>query len=155
MAADDFAEFYAASFSRVSAAVRAFCGDADVAHEATQEAFARAYSRWRRVNGIAWPDAWVTTTAFNLTRRHFRKRNRMVPGQVDVAIPPASSSRVDVLAALRALPDRQRQAAVLHHLLDCPVAHVAQLMGVSEGAVKAHLHKARAALRNSLEVRHA
>jgi RNA polymerase sigma-70 factor (ECF subfamily) len=63
--------------------------------------------------------------------------------------------RVDVLAALLALPERQRQAVVLHYFLDCPIASVADLMGVSEGAVKAHLHKARGSLRLSLEVRHA
>jgi RNA polymerase sigma-70 factor (ECF subfamily) len=62
---------------------------------------------------------------------------------------------VDVLAALRSLPERQRQAVVLHYLTDCPVATVAEVMGVSEGAVKAHLFKARAALRSGLEVRHA
>jgi RNA polymerase sigma-70 factor (ECF subfamily) len=62
---------------------------------------------------------------------------------------------LDVLTALRSLPERQRQAVVLHYLLDCPVATVADLMSVSEGAVKAHLFKARATLRTLLEVRHA
>jgi RNA polymerase sigma-70 factor, ECF subfamily len=147
-----FDAFYNSAFRPVQAAVRAFCGDGDVAHEATQEAFARAYARWGRLHNSAHPQAWVTKTAINLTRRHFRRRP-LYPG--DVATPGPTPDRVDVLTALRSLPDRQRQAVVLHYLSDCPVAAVAEVMGVSEGAVKAHLFKARAALRNGLEVRHA
>jgi RNA polymerase sigma-70 factor (ECF subfamily) len=94
----------------------------------------------------------VTKTAFNLTRRHFRRR-QMTGGPA--ATPGPTADRVDVLTALRSLPERQRQAVVLHYLTDCPVATVAEVMGVSEGAVKAHLFKARAALRSGLEVRHA
>ncbi|MDP9067953.1 MAG: sigma-70 family RNA polymerase sigma factor [Actinomycetota bacterium] len=152
MAADDFADFYAAGFRTVSAAVRAFCGNADVAHEATQEAFARAYARWPRVRDSAYPQAWVTKTAINLTRRHFRSRSGMA-ATTDSAGP--SADRVDLLSALRALPERQRQAVVLHYLIDSPLAAVAEVMGISEGAVKAHLFKARAALRGELEVGHA
>ena len=135
----------------VSSAVRAFCGDADVAHEATQEAFARAFARWRRLHDSPHPQAWVTKTAINITRRHFRRRPLPATG---APTPGPTPDRVDVLTALRSLPDRQRQAVVLHYLTDSPVAAVAEVMGVSEGAVKAHLFKARAALRRGLEVGH-
>lgn len=155
MSKDEFADFYAASFPRVSGAVRAFCGDEGIAHEATQEAFARAYSRWARLQGMARPDAWVTTTALNLTRSHFRRRPIPVRWDDDRGSPGPTGERLDVLSALRSLPERQRQAVVLHYLLDCPIARVAELMSLSEGAVKAHLHKARATLRSLLEVRHA
>lgn len=153
MGKHDFSEFYATSFRRVSSAVRAFCGDAEVAHEATQEAFARAYARWARLKDSEWPQAWVTTTAFNLSRRHHRRR--WFSGAGEEAEQGPTSDRLDLLGALRAIPERQRRAIVLHYLLDLPVAAVAELMGVSEGAIKAHLHKGRAALRSALEVRHA
>jgi RNA polymerase sigma-70 factor, ECF subfamily len=137
------------------AAVRAFCGDGDVAHEATQEAFARAYVRWAKVSRGPFPEAWVTKTAMNVTRRHFGKRDATRLPAIDASAPAPSGDRVDVLTALRRLPERQRQAVVLHYLTDCPVSGVADLMGLSEGAVKAHLHKGRNALRNTLEVKHA
>ncbi|MDQ3620515.1 MAG: sigma-70 family RNA polymerase sigma factor [Actinomycetota bacterium] len=155
MSRDEFADFYSASFARVSAAVRAFCGDADVAYEATQEAFARAYARWPRLKEAGWAHGWVTTTALNLSRRHFRLRARRPPPGQDTSSPGPTTDRLDVLAALRSLPERQRQAVVLHYLVDCPVATVADLMGLSEGTVKAHLHKARATLHDLLEIRHA
>jgi hypothetical protein len=70
----------------------------------------------------------------NVSKRHFRRRSRQratAPGKSS-AVP--SGDRVDVLAALRLLPERQRQATVLHYLLDCPVAAVAELMGLPTGA---------------------
>lgn len=148
----DFREFYSVSFSRVNAAVRAYCADADVAHEATQEAFARAFARWKRVRLMSSPEAWVTTTAFNVGRRHFKRRRPTVDREGRVEGPTAD--RIDLLTILRRMPARQRQAIVLHYLMDCPVLTVAELMGLSEGTVKNHLHKGRAALRRALEVKH-
>lgn len=150
---DDFSDFYAASFRKVEHAARAFCGDTDVAYESTQEAFARALARWQRVRRSDVPEAWVTTTALNLTKHHFRDRARVVQGPVDGA-PAATGERLDVLAALRSLPERQRVATVLHYIVDLPVHSVAEAMGISDGAVKAHLHKARRALRTPLEAEH-
>ena len=150
----DFKDFYEASFGRVSAAVRAYCGNADVARDATQESFARAYARWKRLSSMTSPEAWVTTTALNESRRQFRRR-RPPAGESNQAVEGPTTERLDLLAILRALPPRQRQAVVLHYLMDCPVVMVADLMGISEGTVKAHLHKGRAALRRAMEVRHA
>jgi len=149
----DFSDFYRATFGPVSGAARAFCGNADVAHESTQEAFAKAFARWPRLAQQQWAQAWVTTTALNLCRRRLRRRPPVASDAQTVAGP--TTDRIELLTALRALPDRQRQAVVLHYLADCPVATVADLMGLSEGTVKSHLFKARAALRKSLEVRHA
>jgi RNA polymerase sigma-70 factor (ECF subfamily) len=40
---------------------------------------------------------------------------------------------------------------VLHYAMDLPVAEAARLMRCAEGTVKAHLSKARTALRGRLE----
>jgi RNA polymerase sigma factor (sigma-70 family) len=45
------------------------------------------------------------------------------------------------------LPRRQRAALVLRYFADLPVADVADLMGCSQGTVKALTHQAIAALR--------
>ena len=50
------------------------------------------------------------------------------------------------MTALRTLPADQRQALVLHHIVDLPVAEVAHEMGVAVGTVKSWLHRGRAAL---------
>lgn len=151
---DEFADFYAAAFPKVQRAALAFCGDDDVAHEATQEAFARAFARWRRVRRAESPEGWVTTTALNLTKRHFRDRSRAAETTPSPSSPDATGERLDMLAALRSLPERQRQAIVLHYIVDLPVHSVAEAMDVSDGAVKAHLYKGRAALRSPLGATH-
>ncbi len=44
-----FEDFYAAEFDRVLDSAFAFSGDRDAAIDATQEAFARAFARWRAI----------------------------------------------------------------------------------------------------------
>ena len=93
------------------------------------------------------------TTALNLCRR--RSRDPVPVGQVredGVRDRPAPFERIDLQRALQRLAPRQRHAAILHYLGDLPVAAVAELMQISEGAVKAHLSAARKALRRVLEV---
>lgn len=65
------------------------------------------------------------------------------------------AGRLDVVAALGGLPFRQRQAVVLFYWSDLPTAAIAELMEISESAVRAHLTHARNALRKTLEVNHA
>lgn len=56
-----------------------------------------------------------------------------------------------IRAALRSLPERQREAFTLRVLEELDVAETAQVMGCSEGSVKTHLSRARAALQKQLE----
>lgn len=52
----------------------------------------------------------------------------------------AAGGLSDVLmAALGELPMKQREAIVLHHLVELPVAQIAREIGVPEGTVKARL----------------
>ena len=94
------------------------------------------------------------TTAMNLCKRELKRRLRPNPVAQPEAQPreAATADRVDVLAALHMLPFRQRQATVLFYWADLPTPAIAQLMGLSEGAVRAHLTHARTTLRKTLEV---
>lgn len=56
-----------------------------------------------------------------------------------------------VLSAIRQLPDQQRQVITLHDLEELSTAEVAQTLGISEGAVRVRLHRARTALRELLQ----
>jgi RNA polymerase sigma factor (sigma-70 family) len=56
----------------------------------------------------------------------------------------------EVVAALCGLPERQRQALVLRYWLDLREQEVADAMGISPGAVKAHVSRGMTALTRSL-----
>jgi RNA polymerase sigma factor (sigma-70 family) len=95
--------------------------------------------------------------------RHHRVRDRhdarlaVSPGPFPgAAVGPepaalAGEHRDEVVAALRRLPLRQREALVLRYYLDLPEAEMAAAMGVSPGSVKTHLHRGLAALARLLE----
>ena len=55
------------------------------------------------------------------------------------------------VVALRALPDRQREALVLRYYAELSEAEIATAMGISRGAVKSHTARGMTALRTALE----
>jgi RNA polymerase sigma factor (sigma-70 family) len=59
--------------------------------------------------------------------------------------------RSAVVAALRGLPERQREAIVLRYYGDLSEAEIAAVMDISRGAVKSHTARAMASLRAALE----
>lgn len=145
----EFETFYAAEFQRVYKAVYLTSGSREIAHDVTQEAFKRAFVRWRRLADKPWAGGWVMTTALNVLRK---ERSRPVTDQLDPDLLPAMSDHSNraVVDTLRGLPQRQRAAALLYYVADMPVHEVAQVMEVAEGTVKALLSQARKNLRRSV-----
>ncbi len=147
----EFDDFYSASFQRLVGQLFAMVGDREEARECVQEAFVRAWARRRRFAQVDHPEAWIRTTAYRLAVSRWRRtvRARRPP---DRAVGPAGTqagpaeTHVALVAALRRLPEVQRQALVLHHIADLSVRDVARETGVPEGTVKARLSRGRAAL---------
>lgn len=150
----DFGEFFSCEHERLLHYCWGLTVDADQAAEVASEAMARAYVSWGDLSGWeARPEAWVRTVALNLVRSRWRRdataAAHPVAGSlaaVDCDGAEQLARDLDLEAALRALPGRQREAVVLHHLLDMSVLDCAEVMGVSEPTVKAHLQRGRAAL---------
>jgi RNA polymerase sigma factor (sigma-70 family) len=63
----------------------------------------------------------------------------------------ASDETRQVLAALRTLPDRQREVLALRYYMDLSEAEIAVTLGISPGSVKTHAHRGLAALTDRLE----
>ncbi|TIC86815.1 SigE family RNA polymerase sigma factor [Nocardioides sp. GY 10113] len=151
MDADEFDDLYDASFRRITGQVYAMIGNLDEATECVQEAFARAWAHRRKLERSGHPEAWVRTTAYRLAVSRWRRR-RVAERPVDRAVgaplttAALDESHVTLVAALRQLPEAQRQALVLHHIADLPVHQVAAEVGVPEGTIKARLSRGRTAL---------
>ncbi|HEX6360376.1 SigE family RNA polymerase sigma factor [Actinophytocola sp.] len=157
-----FAELYDRCYERLVLAAYALTNDLGAAEEITQEAFALAYSRVRRVSRADSPEAWLRTVVVNLARRRFRRKatlDRILLRQRSEPPPPPEPpvEHLDLHAAIRALAPEHRMVVVLHYLADMPVDEVAKVLGVPVGTVKSRLSRARGALAERLrtEVDHA
>src|ERR1700680_111407 len=73
-----FDDFFQASAREVAAIVALTTGDVALSEDATQEAMARAYSRWARVSKLDRPDLWVIRVAANIAIDTWRKHRREV-----------------------------------------------------------------------------
>jgi len=151
---EGFEEFYTGAVGRLLGQLLLVTGDLHEAEEVVQEAFARASVRWAWLRDYDVPEAWVRRVALNLAAERARRLRRQTRALLRLGPPPqvpaASAEALALLEALRTLPMRQRQAIVLHHLVDLPVEEVARLIGVRSGTVKSLLARGRRALANRL-----
>ncbi|GAA2360295.1 SigE family RNA polymerase sigma factor [Nonomuraea africana] len=129
---------------------------ADDPEDIAQEAFARLHTRRLRDEGAAL--GYLRSTVCNLTRnrlRHLRivRLRRPDPPEharsSEHAVLVAEEHR-ELLAALDALPRRQREALILRYWLDLSEREIAEAMGVTPGSVKTHASRGLAALRGKL-----
>jgi RNA polymerase sigma factor (sigma-70 family) len=134
---------------RIAASV---VGDRETAEDVVQDVFAALPGRMDN------PRGYLTTAVFNKSRSVLRRRKVALRFQVHDRPPTESADqhalrgdeRERVLAAIRGLPDRQRQVVVLRYLEDLPPADVADLLGISKEAVASSLNRALDSLRRNL-----
>jgi len=146
----NFDEFYGATSKRTLQFAFAMCGDHGVAQDLTQEAYIRAWQRWSRLVDYDHPESWLRMVVTRLVTDRWRwlgvRRRKMVYAAQTAAVAPPSEDRVVINAALHTLPVRQRQAIVMHYLLDMPINAIAEETGVSVGTVKSRLSRGREGL---------
>jgi RNA polymerase sigma-70 factor, ECF subfamily len=150
-AAPGFDEFYLGTRDRLLGQLTVMTTDRELARDVLQEAYTRAWQRWTRVSSLDDPAGWVRTVAWRLAVSQYRRRMLASKLLGRLVSAPARPDRVeedlDVLAALRTLPDANRRALVLHDLCGLTVEQVAEETGVAPGTVKSRLSRGRAALR--------
>ncbi len=153
---DPIQRCFDASYRRLVGQLYGVCGDLSEAEDVVAEAFARAVSKRRTFERLDNPEAWLRTVAVNQVRSRYRRRRvgeRLIGRAQPVEParrPDLSEDRMALVAALRALPDNQRETLALHYLADLPVAEVALTLGVPIGTVKARLSRGRTALAAAL-----
>jgi RNA polymerase sigma factor (sigma-70 family) len=147
--AEELEGLYADRYWRYRNAAAAVLGDLETAHDAVQDAFARALASRKRFRGGSL-DAWVWTI---LVRRLLdeQRRRRAVPldEQLDAGI-VVSERDPELAAAIRRLPPRRRLVVFLRYYADLSYDQIAEVCEVSAGTVAATLSQAHAALREAL-----
>lgn len=154
--AEGFDEFYRGSRQRLLGFVYVLTGDLAEAQDAVQEAYVRAWQRWSTVRRYDDPEAWVRVVASRIAVSRWRSLRSRARAHLrhgaQESIPEPSTDTVEVVAALRRLPEEQRTAIALYYLLGMPVAEVARETAAPVGTVKARLSRGRAALAGLLTV---
>jgi RNA polymerase sigma-70 factor (ECF subfamily) len=139
-------------------------GNEEDACDVVQEAYLRAQRGLRRFRGDAQFTTWLYRITANcsatvLARRAKTRTEVLVedgpwPDMRAEHDPEGAAAVTDerarVSAALGELPWRLRQVVVLRDIYDLPHAAIASELGISEGAAKVRLHRARRHLRELL-----
>jgi RNA polymerase sigma-70 factor (sigma-E family) len=133
--------------------------DLPTAEDVVQDAFTKVHAAWNRLNDPSAAPTYLRTAVVNGSRSVLRRRRTArlfvhprvtdEPG-ADAAVVLAEEHR-DVLAALKRLPRRQREALVLRYWGELSEQGVAEALGISRGTVKSSTSRGLAALAQIME----
>jgi RNA polymerase sigma-70 factor (sigma-E family) len=133
--------------------------DVSTAEEVVQDSFVALHAGLHRLRDSEKTLSYLRAAVVNRSRSVLRHRvvvDRNAPKPAP-DMPSAEHGalalieRSSVVAALRSLPERQREVVVLRFYADLSEAQIAATMGITRGAVKSHTSRAMAALRSVLE----
>lgn len=146
-----------------------FTRNTETAKDLSQDAFLRAFANIKQFDGRSSFYTWFYRIVVNLCLDHARRQNRVAwesldgfseePSEqkqlADATFAPdqeamASEAKRRVDQTLEAMPNKQRTAFLLRNHQGLSIADVAKVMKTTEGTVRVYLHRAVAALRQSL-----
>jgi RNA polymerase sigma-70 factor, ECF subfamily len=146
-----------------------FTRDAETAKDLSQDAFLRAFSNIRQFDGRSSFYTWFYRIVVNLCLDHARRSGRVAwesldkmtettgesPQLADTSFLPeqeaiAGEAKRRANQTLETMPKKQRTAFLLRNHQGLSIADIAKVMKTTEGTVRVYLHRAVAALRQSL-----
>jgi DNA-directed RNA polymerase specialized sigma24 family protein len=150
---DRVAAVYRSVHPRLWRSLLSYTGDAEMASDAEAEAFAQVLRRGEAVDDVA---AWVWRSSFRIASGLLAARSRSNElGSADGST-PSTGSVAEFLGLLAELSPQQRACVALRYVGEYSSPEIGKLLGTSAGTVRVQLHRAHAALRESIrEAEHA
>jgi len=162
-----FEELVRIHADRLYGVVLRLCATPHEAEEVTQETFIRAWRAIARFDGRSQLFTWLYRIGVNEAKRRLERGEGALrtvsleesPGDPpDLSEAPEAHAERDALRAaleraVRALPLAYRAPLVLRDIEGLTTGEAAQILGISEAALKSRLHRARALVRDALEDR--
>jgi RNA polymerase sigma-70 factor (sigma-E family) len=147
----DYREFVVPRFDSLRRFAYLLCRDWHTADDLVSITLGKLYRHWRKAQDAENLDAYVrsilTHTWLDERRRPWR-REEATGWMPEAAIAAADpTDRAALLALLGGLPPRQRAVVVLRFYCDLSVAQTADILGISEGAVKSQAARGLTTLR--------
>ena len=158
-ARDEFEILVRRHNQRLYRAARAIMKTDDEAEDIVQQAWLEVFRNLGQFRGDAAFTTWATRIAVNAAINHARKRPIIAEVADGIAHekPDEEAERAELgkllEECLERLPQGNREVMVLRDVLELDTAETAELLGVSEEAVRVRLHRARAAVAASLTER--
>jgi RNA polymerase sigma-70 factor (ECF subfamily) len=149
--AEELELLYRRRFGAFRNGLAPLCGGFEQAHDAVQEAFARALRERKSFRGDGSLEGWVWRIAFRVAIDERRNGHRIDREQAfeQAAIPEPERDR-ELAEALRRLPARRKLIVFLRYFADLSYAEIAELCRISEGTVAATLARAHEELAEAL-----
>lgn len=125
------------------------------AADIVQDVFLRAWQHAPRFRGDSSLASWLTRITINRCRSLRRRkaldlRRLWTRAQRDPTPQDSGETPELVRHAVSRLPQHEREVVVLYYLEEMPAARIAEMLGISTGAVDVRLHRARAKLKATL-----
>lgn len=134
-----------------------YLNDLQLAQDAVQETYLKAYQNLERFRGESSELTWLTAIALNccrsLTRSAWFKHEDR---RVDLSLLPQASEPFDpkddtLITQVMALPRKYREVVLLHYYQGIKLRQIAQMLSVPEGTLSTRLRRARERLRSQLK----
>lgn len=128
-----------------------------LAEDASQETFIRAWRALDRLQSKETEKAWLLKIAVNVCKSELRSRSRRIPEAKVTEDEVPENGREDqypdrtVFNAVNSLPLRYRSPVILYYYQGLPVSDIAGILHIPGATVRTRLSRARALLRNQLE----
>jgi RNA polymerase sigma-70 factor (sigma-E family) len=152
--AASFEGFYASTWEDVFRTAFLICGDREEARDLTQEAFVRAAERWKAVERMERPEAWMQRVVANLAlswRRRLRHARRYEQSLRPGVISGEDGTVAAVVQTLRSLPPAQRVVVVLRYYADLSIEDTARAVGKRTATVRSLSSQGLTRLRAALQ----
>ena len=155
-----FEQLYRLHANRVFSLCARMVNDRTRAEELTQDVFVRAWEKLHLFRGESAFGTWLHRLAVNVVlndrKTEGRQRTRYEDDEDGSGVdalpsrPAAPGDRMDLEMAVNKLPKGARRVFVLHDVEGYKHEEIAEMLGVTTGATKAQLHRARMLLREAL-----
>ena len=155
-----FERLYRLHMTRVFSLCARMINDRARAEELTQDVFVRAWEKLHLFRGESAFGTWLHRLTVNVVlndrKTEGRQRSRFEDDDEGDAIehlpsrPHAPGDRMDLEMAVNKLPKGARRVFILHDVEGYKHEEIAEMLGVTTGATKAQLHRARMLLREAL-----
>ncbi len=156
-AAEEFVDMYN---EQVFLFMRRLGHDRQVSEDLTQESFLQAWQHISQLRNGRALNGWLYRIAGNVSRLYWRRHKGREMASIEgigIDIPENNEAGPDIVdhyeqlsrlkKAVEYLPEKLRQAVVLHYMQHLTIAEAAEAAGVREGTFKSRLNRALETLR--------